>query len=107
MFLFVLFECCFFFIYSVYVKPTTNFDIFPKVPLTLSPVTGRRLDYTIFSMDIGVIDVNKNSRLFTVTPTICSTLLLTVFFPPIDIQQALIQHTQCSCRFVMLATKAL
>ena len=28
-------------------------------------------------------------------------------FPPIDIQQALIQHTQCPCRFVILATKAL
>ena len=27
-----------------------------KVPLTLSPATGRRLDYTIFSVDIGVTD---------------------------------------------------
>ena len=29
------------------------------------------------------------------------------FFPPIDIQQALVQHAQCPCRFVILATKAL
>ena len=35
-------------------KPTT-FDFF-QVPLTLSPVTGRRLDYTIFSVDIGRTD---------------------------------------------------
>ena len=28
-------------------------------------------------------------------------------FPLIDIQQALIQHTQCPCRFVILATKKL
>ena len=52
-----------------------------------------------------------NSRLFAVTSTTCSTLVLAVcvepFFPPIDIQQALIQHTQCTCRFVILATKAL
>ena len=35
-------------------KPTTiNFDFF-QVPLALSPVTGRRLDYTIFSVDISV-----------------------------------------------------
>ena len=38
-------------------KPTTiNFDFSTQVPLTLSPVTGRRLDYTIFSGDIGVTD---------------------------------------------------
>ena len=37
-------------------KPIINFDFF-EVPLTLiSPVTGRRLDYTIFSADIGVTD---------------------------------------------------
>ena len=33
-------------------KPTIiNFDFF-QLPLTLCPVTGRRLDYTIFSVDI-------------------------------------------------------
>ena len=54
---------------------------------------GRRLDYAIFSVDIGVTYVTKNSRLFTVTSTTCSTLLLVVFFPPIDMQQALVQNT--------------
>ena len=39
-------------------------------------MTGRRLAYTIFSVDIGVTDVTKNSRLFAVTSTTCSTLLL-------------------------------
>ena len=34
--------------------------------LTLSPVTGRRLDYTIFSVDLGVTAVTKNSCLFAV-----------------------------------------
>ena len=43
--------------------------------MTLSPVTGRRPDYTIFSVDIGVTDVTKNSRLFAITSTACSTLL--------------------------------
>ena len=52
--------------------------IFWQVPLTLSPVTGRRLDYTIFSVDIGVTDFNKNNRLFAVTSTTWSTLLLAV-----------------------------
>ena len=52
-------------------------------------------------------DVTKNSRHFAVASTTCSTLLLAVFFPPADIRQALVQHTQCPCRFVMLATKAL
>ena len=47
-----------------------------QVPLTLSPVTGRRLDYTTFGTDIGVTDVTKNSRLLAVTSTTCSTLLL-------------------------------
>ena len=46
-----------------------------QVPLTLSPMTGRRLDYTILSMDTGVTDVTKNSRLFAVTSSTCSTLL--------------------------------
>ena len=50
--------------------------IFPSIRLTLSPVTGRRPDYTIFSEDIGVTDVTKNnSRLFGVTSTTRSTLL--------------------------------
>ena len=75
------------FVFCLYVKPTSNFDRF-QVPLTLSPVTGRRLDYTStnFSVDIGVTDVTKNSRLFTVTSTTCSTLVLAVclkvFFHP-------------------------
>ena len=46
-----------------------------QVLLTLSPMTGRRLDYTILSMDTGVTDVTKNSRLFAVTSSTCSTLL--------------------------------
>ena len=41
-------------------------------------VTGRRLDYTIFSVDIDVTDVTKNSRLFDVASTTWSTLLLAV-----------------------------
>ena len=50
--------------------------IFPSIRLTLSPVTGRPPDYTIFSEDIGVTDVTKNnSRLFGVTSTTRSTLL--------------------------------
>ena len=48
------FLCCFFF--CLYVEPTISLDFF-EVPLTLCPVTGRRLDYTIFSVDIGVTDV--------------------------------------------------
>ena len=36
-------------------KANNNF-VFFYVPLTLSPVTDRRLDYTIFSVDIGVTD---------------------------------------------------
>ena len=47
-------------------------------------------------MDIGVTDVTKNSRLFTVASTTCSMLLklVAVFSPPIDIRHALGQHTQ-------------
>ena len=52
--------------------------MFFQVPLTLSPVTGRPLDYTIFSVDIGVTDIIKNSRLFAVNATTCSPLLLAV-----------------------------
>ena len=84
--------------------------------MTLSPVTGRRTDYTNFCVDIGVADLTKNSRLFAVTSTTCSTLvkelvrsLVAVFSPPIDIKQALQSSTpsQCPCRFVILlvATK--
>ena len=45
--------------------------------------------------NIGVNDVIKNSGLYAVTSTTCSTLLLCtdmlkLLFPPIDIQ-----HTQC------------
>ena len=48
--------------------------------LTLGPVTGRRPDYTIFSVDIGVTNVTKNSRLYAVTSTPCSTLLHELFY---------------------------
>ena len=37
---------------------------------------GRRLDCTIFSVDTGVTDVTR--RLFAVTSSTCSTLLLAV-----------------------------
>ena len=37
-------------------KATTIDFVFFQVPLTLSPVTGRRVDYTIFRVDIGVTD---------------------------------------------------
>ena len=59
-------------------------------------MTVRRPDYIIFSGDIGVTDVTKNSRLFAVASTTCSTILklVAVFSPPIDIKQALVQHTQ-------------
>ena len=43
-------------------------------------MTGRPLGYTrtitISSVDIGVTDVIQNSRLYAVTSTTCSTLLL-------------------------------
>ena len=73
---------------SLHVKKPTRTLIF-EIPLTISPVTGRRLDYTAFGVDISVTDVTKNSRLFSETRS--STLLLAVLFPPIDIQPAL-QH---------------
>ena len=60
-------------------------------------MTGRRPDYTIFSVDIGVTDVTKNSRLFAAISATCSALLkelVAVFSPPIHIKQALVQHTQ-------------
>ena len=99
-FLFFLILCCSVFVYTL--NPTANInDDFFQVRLTLSPVTFRRPDYTIFSVDIGVTDVTKNSRLFAVTSTTCSTLLkllliVAVFSPPIDIKQALVQHTHSS-----------
>ena len=59
-------------------------------------MTGRRPDYTIFSVGIGVTEVTNNSRLFAVTSTTCSTLLkelvrslVAVFSPPVDIKHAL------------------
>ena len=103
-----------------YIKANNKFGykICFQVPLTLSPVTGRRLAYKIFSVDAGVTDVTR--RLFAVPSSTCSTLLLAVrvhdklFFQPIDIQQALhtavvliVQQTRYPCRFVILATKAL
>ena len=45
-----------------------------QAPLTLSPLTGRRLDHISFRVDIGVIIVTKNNRLFTVTSTTCCLL---------------------------------
>ena len=59
-----------------YVKPTANNNElgFFQVRVTLSPVTGCRPNYTIFSENIGVTDVKQNSRLFAVTSTTCSTL---------------------------------
>ena len=76
-------------------------------------MTGRRPDYTVFSVDIGVTDVTRNRRLFAVTSTTCSTLLkelvvvTAVFSPPIDIKQPPQSSTpsQCPCRFLILATK--
>ena len=50
----------------------------------------------------GASCVLKKRFVFMVT---CNEFKL--FFPPIDIQQALVQHTQYPCRFVILATKAL
>ena len=62
-------------------------------------MTGRRLDYyTIFSVDIGVTDVTKNSRLFAVTSTTRSTLLkelVAVLSQPIDTSKhCKVPHTQ-------------
>ena len=52
MFLFFLFDAL-----LIRKKPTTiNLIFSTQVPLTLSPVTDRRLEYTIFSVDIGVTD---------------------------------------------------
>ena len=69
--------CCFFVVY-IYVKSQQLIWIFFQVPLTLSLVTGRRLDYTIISATIGLTAVTINSGLFAVTSTTCSTLLLAV-----------------------------
>ena len=43
-------------------------------------MTGRRLDYAMFSVYIGVTDVTKNSRLFIVTSSTCSTRLACCVF---------------------------
>ena len=54
--------------FCLFLKPTTiNLDIFPSTA-DIQPCDGppSRL-YTIFSLDIGMTDVVKNSRLFTVT----------------------------------------
>ena len=68
--------CC-----LLFMKPTFHFFFFfSQLPLTLSRVTGRRLDYTIFSLDIGVTDATKYRRFFAVTSTTRSTLLLAVCF---------------------------
>ena len=67
-------------------------------------MTGRRPHYTIFSVDIGVTDVTRNSRLFAVTSTTCSTLLkelavvtAAVLSLPIDIKQELQSSTPSQC----------
>ena len=67
-----------FFVASLRKRQQQLIWMFFQVPLTLSPVTGRPLDYTIFSVDIGVTDIIKNSRLFAVNATTCSPLLLAV-----------------------------
>ena len=90
----------------MFTKPTTiNWD-YSYGPRTLSPVTGRRLDYIILLWDVSMTDVTKNSRLIAVTSSTCSTLLLAMcvktVFPPIDVQ-----HTQRPCRFVVQETSAL
>ena len=90
---------------SFFIRPASQQLIrsFPSIRLTLSPLTGRRPDYTIFSVDIGVADVTRNSRLFAVTSTTCSTLskelvlVTAVFSPPIDIKQALQSGTTSQC----------
>ena len=67
-FLSSLFLRCFFFVYTS--KATRNSNKFV--------LTGRRLDHsrTISSVDIGVTDVTKTSRLFAVPSTTSPTLLL-------------------------------
>ena len=55
---------------------------FPSIRLTLSPAMGRRPDYNIiFSVDINVTHVTRNSRLFAVTSTTCSTHTQSVSVP--------------------------
>ena len=72
-----LFRLCYSLNHAI-IKPSTINFVFFQIPLTLSPVTGRRLDYAVFSVDIGVTGVTKSSRLYAVTSTTCSTLLLAV-----------------------------
>ena len=81
--------------------------------MTPSPVTGRRPDNTIFSVDIGVTAVTRNSRLFAVTSTTCSTPLKDlevycwVFSTHRHQASTTVKHTQSvrPCPFVILATK--
>ena len=64
--LFSPFLCC-----SLFTKPTTiNWDYFYG-PLTLSPVTGRRLDYILLLWNVSMTDVTKNSCLIAVTSSTC------------------------------------
>ena len=67
--------------------------IFPKYTADTQPCDGPPSRLYYFSVGIGVTDVTKNSRLFAVTSTTCSTLLkelvVAVFSPPINIKQAL------------------
>ena len=48
--------------------------MFFQVLLTFIPVTGSPLDYTFFSVDIGVTDVTKNSRLFATSALLLAVL---------------------------------
>ena len=56
-FLFLFFLFVSHLLYFEDVKIQQLIRIFFRVPLTLSPVTGRLLDYTISSVHIGVTDV--------------------------------------------------
>ena len=90
---------CFLLLCSYVIPPlTTNFDIF-QVPLTLSSVTGRRLDFTSILILVWNIDRCdwRDKKLFAATSTtwhVQRCRLPCVFktvFPSIDIQQALYQ----------------
>ena len=102
--LFIFFPSSLFLI-CLYVKKKANnknLDIFPSTDDTGD---GPSLDYPIFCVDIDVTDVAKNSRLLlSLQPhgPRCCLLCVLKLFPSIDIQQALVQHTQCQCRFAIL-----
>ena len=73
-------------------------------------MTGRRPDHTFCSVDIGVTDVTKNSRLFAVTSTTCSTYYSSCCVFSTHRHQALQQSStpsQCPRRFVILAQRKL